>query len=118
MKRWSRMLFLSICLMCVLCACMGQKEDILIGGEEDATGTIQSIEEDAVFLRIDQIDQRHDQLKTGDVVALRTLEMKELDPEEFSSLQVGEVLDITYFNMNEENDIPVLYVSRWELQTQ
>lgn len=40
MKRWSRMLFLSICLMCVLCACMGQKEDILIGGEEDATGTI------------------------------------------------------------------------------
>ena len=111
MKRWSRMLFLSICLMCVLCACMGQKE-------EDATGTIQSIEEDAVFLRIDQIDQRNDQLKTGDVVALRTLEMKELDPEEFSSLQVGEVLDITYFNMNEENDIPVLYVSRWELQTQ
>ena len=107
MKRWSRMLFLSICLMCVLCACMGQKEDILIGGEEDA-----------VFLRIDQIDQRNDQLKTGDVVALRTLEMKELDPEEFSSLQVGEVLDITYFNMNEENDIPVLYVSRWELQTQ
>ena len=118
MKRWSRMLFLSICLMCVLCDCMGQKEDILIGGEEDATGTIQSIEEDAVFLRIDQIDQRNDQLKTGDVVALRTLEMKELDPEEFSSLQVGEVLDITYFNMNEENDIPVLYVSRWELQTQ
>ena len=56
--------------------------------------------------------------KTEDVVALRTLEMKELDPEEFSSLQVGEVLDITYFNMNEENDIPVLYVSRWELQTQ
>ncbi len=51
-------------------------------------------------------------------MALRTLEMKELDPEEFSSLQVGEVLDITYFNMNEENDIPVLYVSRWELQTQ
>ena len=65
-----------------------------------------------------KIDQRNDQLKTGDVVALRTLEMKELDPEEFSSLQVGEVLDITYFNMNEENDIPVLYVSRWELQTQ
>lgn len=103
--------------VCSLCL-HGTKEDILIGGEEDATGTIQSIEEDAVFLRIDQIDQRNDQLKTGDVVALRTLEMKELDPEEFSSLQVGEVLDITYFNMNEENDIPVLYVSRWELQTQ
>ena len=94
MKRWSRMLFLSICLMCVLCACMGQKEDILIGGEEDATGTIQSIEEDAVFLRIDQIDQRNDQLKTGDVVALRTLEMKELDPEEALLLQITELLEL------------------------
>jgi hypothetical protein len=118
MKRWAGTLLLSICLMCVLCACMGQKEDILIGGEEDAIGTIQSIEEDAVFLQIDQIDQRNDPLKTGDVVALRTLEMKELDPEGFSSLQVGEVLEITYFNMNEENNIPILYVSRWERQAE
>lgn len=110
MKRFKNAACLLLFVALFFCGCSGQ-EETGDGGEYNLVGAVQEINDSFVLLEVEQ--GVPGMLEPGETVAIQKTDMEEQAPSEFSALEVGDRICVTYVRISEEGPPPVLFAVGW-----
>lgn len=111
-KRRQFVLMLScLAIFALVCGCGEQEGMGVDGGEYTLVCTVGEISDPLVLATVEE--DSAGTFAQGETVAMEATELEEASPDEFSTLEVGDTICLTYLRVSQEGPPPVLFVVGW-----